>query len=84
MFEKLKKRWIQNYDKALDKIFLDKLKNILGEFRMDNLQSENGEDFFGLFQESFNPLKVHVDTGFDENNIAPCEFFRESNKHQSN
>lgn len=66
----VKKRWIQNYDKTLDKLFLDKLKNILGEFRMDNLQSENGEDFFGLFQESFNPLKIHVDTGFDENNIV--------------
>ena len=37
---------------------------------MDNLQSESGEDFFGLFQESFSPLKLHVDSGFNLNNIV--------------
>jgi len=65
----MKKRWIQNYNKSLDKLYLDKLKEILGDFKMDNLQSENGDDFFGLFQESFNPLKLHVDTGFNVNSI---------------
>ena len=63
----IKKRWLQNYNKTLDKIYSSKLKEILGEFEMDNLKSETGEDFFGLFHESFAPLPLHVDTGFDEN-----------------
>ena len=71
----IKKRWIQKYNKNLDKLFLNKLKEILGDFKMDNLQSENGDDFFGLFQESFAPLKLHADTGFDENNIIYNRIF---------
>ena len=36
---------------------------------MDNLQSDIGEDFLGLFQESFAPLDMHVDSGFANNII---------------
>ena len=36
---------------------------------MDNLMSEKNEDFLGLFHESFSPLKLHVDSGFDEKDI---------------
>ena len=36
---------------------------------MDTLRSENGEDFYGLFHESFSPLPLHVDSGFDEKAI---------------
>ena len=61
----IKKRWLQNINKSLDKLFISKLKEILGEFKMDNLQSDDGHDFYGLFQESFAPLKLHVDSGFD-------------------
>ena len=64
-----KKAWIQNYNKELDKIYLDKIKDVLGDFKMDSLKSETGEDFYGLFHESFSPLPLHVDSGFNENDI---------------
>ena len=65
----IKKRWLQNYNKILDKMYIFKLKEALGEFEMDNLKSEQGEDFLGLFHESFSPLKLHVDSGFNEEDI---------------
>ena len=65
----IKKRWLQNHNKSLDAIYISKLKEVLGEFKMDNLKSEKGEDFFGLFHESFSPLKLHVDSGFEEQDI---------------
>ena len=64
-----KKAWIQNYNKELDKIYFDKLKEVLGNFTMDTLKSESGEDFYGLFHESFSPLALHVDSGFDDKAI---------------
>ena len=64
-----KKGWIQNYNKELDKIYFDKLKDVLGDFEMDTLKSEKGEDYYGLFHESFSPLTLHVDSGFDEKSI---------------
>ena len=65
----IKKRWLQNYSKSLDAMYISKLKEVLGEFKMDNFKSEKGEDFFGLFHESFSPLKLHVDSGFGEKDI---------------
>ena len=64
-----KKAWKQNVNKELDKIYFDKLKDVLGDFKMDTLKTENGEDYYGLFHESFAPLPLHVDSGFDENAI---------------
>ena len=64
-----KKAWIQNFNKELDKIYLNKLKDALGDFKMDTLKSETGEDFYGLFHESFSPLPLHVDSGFNENDV---------------
>ena len=64
-----KKAWLQNYNKELDKIYFDKIRDILGDFKMDSLQSETGEDYYGLFHESFSPLSLHVDSGFDETTI---------------
>ena len=64
-----KKAWIQNYNKELDKIYFDKLKGVLGDFEMDTLKSETGDDYYGLFHESFSPLPLHVDSGFDEKSI---------------
>ena len=60
-----KKAWVQNYNKELDKLYLDKLKEALGEFKMDNLISSDGKDLYGLFHESFSPLPMHVDSGFN-------------------
>ena len=64
-----KKSWIQNYNKELDKIYLNKLKDAIGDFKMDTLKSESGEDYYGLFHESFSPLPIHVDTGFNEDDL---------------
>ncbi len=64
-----KKAWEQNYNKELDKIYFKKLKEVLGDFKMDNLKSKSGENFFGLFHESFEPLPIHVDSGFKEEDI---------------
>ena len=65
----IKKRWLQNYNKSLDAMYISKLKEVLGEFKFDNLKSDKGEDFIGLFHESFSPLKLHVDSGFEEKDI---------------
>jgi hypothetical protein len=64
-----KKTWEQNFNKELDKIYFSKLKEALGDFKMDNLKSKSGEDYYGLFHESFGPLPIHVDSGFQENDI---------------
>ena len=64
-----KKVWIKNYNKELDKIYFNKIKDVLGDYKMDNLKSEAGEDYYGLFHESFSPLPIHVDTGFHAEDI---------------
>ena len=64
-----KKTWEQNYNKELDKIYFNKLKEILGDFKMDNLKSKSGEDYYGLFHESFAPLPIHVDSGFNAEDV---------------
>ena len=64
-----KKTWEQNYNKELDKIYFNKLKEILGDFKMDNLRSKSEEDYYGLFHESFAPLTMHVDSGFNEEDV---------------
>jgi len=64
-----KKAWVQNINKELDKMYFEKLKDVLGEYKMDTLKSEKGEDYYGLFHESFSPLPLHVDSGFEENTI---------------
>ena len=64
-----KKGWLPNYNKELDIIYLNKLKDALGDFEMDTLKSESGEDYYGLFHESFSPLPIHADTGFNEEDI---------------
>ena len=33
-----KKAWIQNYNKELDKIYFNKLQDVLGDYKMDNLK----------------------------------------------
>tara|TARA_Y100000590_G_scaffold392192_1_gene469447 strand:- start:368 stop:1063 length:696 start_codon:yes stop_codon:yes gene_type:complete len=64
-----KKGWVPKYDREIDKIYFNKLKEALGDFKMDTLKSEKGEDYYGLFHESFSPLPLHVDTGFNEETI---------------
>ena len=65
----IKKRWLKNYSEELENLFYNKVKNEIGDFKMDNLKDEKDEDILGLFQESYNPLGLHVDAGFDLNEI---------------
>ena len=80
-----KKAWLQNYNKELDKIYFNKLKDVLGDYKMDTLKSETGEDYSGLFHESFSPLPLHVDSGFDEKAIILClaDKFRKWQKYNN-
>ena len=65
----IKKRWLKGYSDELEDVFKQKLKNEIGEFRMDNLKDETGEDILGLIQESHNPIGLHVDAGFNNEEI---------------
>ena len=65
----IKKRWLKNYNNELESIFYDRVKNEIGEFKMDNLKDENNNDILGLFQESYNPIGLHVDAGFNLDEI---------------
>ena len=61
----IKKRWLSEFGHELEKIFYDRLKNEIGDFKYDNLKTENGNDILGLFQESYNPIGLHIDGGFN-------------------
>ena len=63
----IKKRWLQGYNEKLEKLFCERLKKEIGDFKMDNLQDENGKDIYGLIQESYAPIGLHVDAGFEIN-----------------
>ena len=65
----IKKRWLKNYNEELENLFFDKAKNEIGDFKMDNLKDEKNEDILGLFQESYNPIGLHVDAGFNLDEI---------------
>ncbi len=39
----IKKRWLQGYNNKLEKLFCERLKNEIGDFKMDNLQAMNGK-----------------------------------------
>ena len=64
----IKKRWLKNYNDELENLFYNKVKNEIGNFKMDNLKDENNKDIYGLIQESYAPIGLHVDGGFDLNN----------------
>ena len=63
----IKKRWLQGFNQNLEKIFRKRLENEIGAFKMDNLKDENGNDILGLIQESYSPIGLHVDAGFELN-----------------
>ena len=65
----IKKRWLKNYSEELERLFYQKVGNEIGEFKMDNLKDENNDDILGLFQESYNPIGLHVDAGFNSEEI---------------
>jgi len=65
----IKKRWLKDYNKELEYLFYEKVKNEIGDFKMDNLQDEKNDNILGLFQESYNPIGLHVDAGFNLDEI---------------
>jgi len=65
----IKKRWLKNYSNELEDLFYHKVKNEIGDFKMDNLKDEKNEDILGLFQESYSPIGLHVDAGFNLDEI---------------
>ena len=64
----IKKRWLQGYNQNLEKIFRERLENEIGNFKMDNLKDDEGKDILGLIQESYAPIGLHVDGGFELKN----------------
>ena len=65
----VKKKWSINFEKELQINYKNKLKSIIGDYQMDNPKSKDNLESLGLFQESFLPVSLHVDTGFDFNKI---------------
>ena len=63
----IKKRWLQGFNKKLEKIFFERLGKEIGSFKMDNLKDDQGRDVLGLIQESYAPIGLHVDGGFELN-----------------
>ncbi len=61
----VKKKWSIEFNKELQNIYNTKLKTIIGSFEMDNPDTKEGSKSLGLFQESYKPVNLHVDTGFD-------------------
>ena len=61
----IKKRWLVEYGKDLEQLFYNKVKNEIGDFKYDNLKTDDGNDILGLFQESYNPIGLHIDGGFN-------------------
>lgn len=60
----IKKKWSSEFDRELQDRYSRKLKDILGSYKMDNPDTKEGLKSFGLFQESYMPVTLHVDTGF--------------------
>ena len=65
----IKKRWLDGFGKELEILFKERLESAIGNFKMDNFITEDKKECFGLFQESYNPIKLHVDAGFNLNDF---------------
>ena len=65
----IKKRWLLEYGKELEELFYKRLKNEIGDFKYDNLKTDDGKEILGLFQESYNPIGLHIDGGFNFENL---------------
>ena len=61
----IKKKWSVEFYKDLQKKYKDKLRQTIGDYEMDNPETKEGLGSLGLFQESYMPVTLHVDTGFD-------------------
>ena len=66
----IKKRWISGFGEKQEKILRERIKLEIGDFVMDNINEKDGTENLGLFQESFNPIGLHVDGGFNLKDIV--------------
>ena len=51
----------------MDELIIERTNQVLDNWELDNMYSS--EAAFGIFHESFNPLRLHVDSGKDKNSI---------------
>ena len=72
-----KKHWILGINKKIDNFIISKVNSVLEDWKVDNMYSN--DDAFGIFHESFNPIKLHVDTGKDKNKIIYKQIFNSLN-----
>jgi hypothetical protein len=70
----IKKKWITKFNPNLQEIIKKKIKKKIGSFKLDNPKNKNGLNSFGLFQESYKPVSLHADTGFDFKKIIFKQF----------
>ena len=61
----IKKKWPIDFNKELQIKYTQKLKEVIGDYEMDNPDTREGKKSLGLFQESYMLVTLHVDTGFD-------------------
>ena len=54
----VKKRWLQGYDIELEEKFYQRIQREIGEFKFDNLKTEDGKEILGLIQESYAPIGI--------------------------
>ncbi len=62
-----KKHWVLGIDKKMDDFVINKIHQVIKDWEIDNMYSK--ENALGIFHESYNPIKLHVDTGRDKNKI---------------
>ena len=65
----VKKKWSAKFNEDLQVKYTQKLKEAIGDHYMDNPDTSDGTKSLGLFQESYMPVTLHVDTGFDFDKI---------------
>ena len=70
----IKKKWISSFCTDIQKILIKKIKKKIGNFKLNNPKNKNGLSSFGLFQESYKPVNLHADTGFEFHKIIFKQF----------
>ena len=61
----IKKKWSSSFFPELQFLYKQRLEKYIGKFLMDNPKTKDNHPSLGLFQESFKPVSLHVDTGFN-------------------
>ena len=59
-----KKRWLKKYGRDLEELFYAKLKNEIGDFKYDNLKTDDEMKFMDFFKKAI-LIGLHIDGGFN-------------------